>query len=148
MSKTTKACAGSQTLATTRSSCGVCGGSPGTYVLGGSVRVVRHLPAAKVPTAPSLFDQPETDTAPGRARRDDHASSKAGAASVAMRAGTQKHRLLTAYAAAGHEGLTDDAAAIAVGLDRSCFWKRCGELRDVGAIETTGELRARADRRR
>jgi hypothetical protein len=85
-------------------------------------------------------DEPEIRK--GRTRRDDKASSIAGAESVAYRAGSQKAKLLEAYARAGARGLTDEQAAELAGLNmRSCFWKRCGELRQDGYIAETGEHR-------
>ena len=81
-------------------------------------------------TNDTLFDQ-----RPGRHRRDDWVTSITGASSVAYRAGSQKAKLLAAYEAAYPAGLTDDEAAEAAGLDvRSCYWKRCGELRQDSAI--------------
>lgn len=98
----------------------------------------------------SLFDavddrkpwqRSSVDLAPGRIRRDDHATSKAGARSVAFRAGSQKAKLLDAYRAAPL-GLTDEEAAVAAGIPaRSCWWKRCNELREAGAIVPTGDTR-------
>lgn len=71
----------------------------------------------------------------GRARRDDHSTSRAGAADVARRAGGQKRLLLEAFAAAGTFGLNDEQAAERAGLPmRSCWWKRCGELRALGLV--------------
>jgi hypothetical protein len=102
-------------------------------------------------SALSPYDQPEpnrvwkrprsvVDHAPGRARRDDYATSRAGAESVKYRAGSQKAKLLAAFASSA--GLTDEQAATQAGLSmRSCFWKRCGELRDAGLIIFTGEQR-------
>lgn len=97
---------------------------------------------------PSPYDQPEPnrvwkrpriDEAPGRVRRDDYATSRAGAASVKYRAGSQKAKLLAAF---NEANMTDEEAAIAAGLSlRSCFWKRCGELRDAGFIAFNGEMR-------
>lgn len=74
-----------------------------------------------------------------RHRKDDWSTSVEGAKSVALRAGTQKRRLLEAYA----EGatLTDEEAAERAELTHTCYWKRCGELRDLGYIEFTGETR-------
>lgn len=92
-------------------------------------------------------DAPETtespvDLSPGRVRRDDYATSKEGARSIAYRAGSQKARLLTAYRGAGDLGLTDDEAAARAGLSATtCYWKRCGELRADGAIAATGATR-------
>lgn len=81
-----------------------------------------------------LFDE-NLDTSPGRYRRDDHASSISGARSVALRAGSQKARLLEAYATAAWP-LSDEDAAVEAGVPpRSCFWKRCSELRADGLIE-------------
>lgn len=81
------------------------------------------------------------DVVEGRYRSDDHNTSIAGAESVAFRAGSQKAKLLAAFADAGPRGMTDDEAAIATGLDRSCFWKRCGELRAAGLLVDTGMSR-------
>lgn len=82
------------------------------------------------PSEPMLFDQ-----RPGRARRDDWVTSIAGAQSVAYRAGSQKARLLAAYEAHYPKGMTDDEAAVAARIPlTSCYWKRCGELRQDGAI--------------
>lgn len=82
------------------------------------------------------------DHAPGRVRTDDYETSKAGAASVAYRAGSQKARLMTAYTATLPLGYTDEEAAIVAGISMtSCYWKRCNELREAGLIEPTGEVR-------
>ena len=82
----------------------------------------------------------EPDDRRGRHRKDDWDTSVAGAAAVAYRAGTQKARLLAAYR--NHpRGLTDEEAAREVGLQLTCYWKRCGELRQDGMIEPTGETR-------
>jgi hypothetical protein len=54
---------------------------------------------------------------------------------VAKRAPTQKVMLLRAYSDAGNRGFTDEQAAYRSGLLGSCFWKRCGELRDLGYIK-------------
>lgn len=78
------------------------------------------------------------DERKGRHRTDDKPTSVAGAASVALRAGTQKARLLEVY----RQGpATDEEAAARAGLLRSCYWKRCGELREDGLIKATGETR-------
>lgn len=71
----------------------------------------------------------------GRVRHDDHSTSNAGAAEVAKRAGGQKRLLLQAFADAGVFGLNDEQAAERAGLPmRSCWWKRCGELRALGLV--------------
>lgn len=77
----------------------------------------------------------------GMHRTDDHATSVAGAKSVTYRAGSQKHRLLLAYAQAFASGLTDEEAAVVTGLTESCYWKRCGELRQDGFIQETDRTR-------
>jgi hypothetical protein len=81
----------------------------------------------------------------GRARHTDPATSHDGARSVTVRAGSQKARLLAQYRAdylvGGCNGLTDDEAAVDAGLDRSCFWKRCSEMRDDGLIADAGITR-------
>lgn len=81
---------------------------------------------------PALLRDP--NPAPKRHRRDDYATSIAGAADIAKRAGGQKRKLLQAYAAVGSDGLNDYEAAEQSGLLRKCFWKRCGELRAFGLI--------------
>lgn len=74
-----------------------------------------------------------------RTRATDPATSAAGARDVAFRAGSQKAKLLRAFAEGEY---TDEQAATKAGLSlRSCFWKRCGELRDAGLIEFTGQVR-------
>lgn len=86
----------------------------------------------------TLFDAAgriNPDLRPGRHRRDDWDTSVAGAVAVAYRAGSQKALLLEAFRVAGPDGLTDEEAAEAAGVSmRSCFWKRCGELRQDGRI--------------
>jgi hypothetical protein len=67
------------------------------------------------------------------ARSSDPVTSKAAARGVAYRAGSQKARLLAAYAA-HPEGLTDEEAAGLAGLLHTGFWKRCADLRNDGVI--------------
>ena len=74
-------------------------------------------------------------------RRTDPPTSEAGAKVVLLRAGTQRHRLLTAYAD-GSELTADEAMRKSGVSERSCYWKRISELREGGFIETTGEERA------
>ena len=86
----------------------------------------------------TLFDP---DYRSGRHRYPDWSTSIAGAKSVSYRSGSQKEKLLSAYKNAHPSGLTDDEAAVAAGLPlTSCYWKRCGELREDGAIEV-GQVR-------
>jgi hypothetical protein len=86
----------------------------------------------------TLFDP---DYREGRHRHPDWTSSIVGAERVAYRSGSQKEKLLNAYRNAYPRGLTDDEAAADAGLPMtSCYWKRCGELRQDGAI-TVGEAR-------
>lgn len=84
----------------------------------------------------------EAKTIPARAT--DPATSHAATKTIRLRAGTQRARLLEAFAleAAGF-GLTDEEAAdLADGVPyRSEFAKRCSELREAGWIETTGTTR-------
>ena len=56
---------------------------------------------------------------------------------MAPRAGSHRDRLLEVYAE-HPQGLTDEQAATYAGLTanpRSCWWKRCSELRQEGLIE-------------
>lgn len=92
---------------------------------------------------PVLFD-----LFPPRARACDPDTSKAAAASI-PRVSTAHACLLTAYMRAGELGLTDEQAAIEAELDmRSCWWKRCSELRAVGLVVPTGEERISSSGRR
>ena len=87
---------------------------------------------------PDLFSQP-LEYSRGRTRTGDYATSRAGAKAVQPRAGSQKARLLRAFASGGPDGLPDDEAAFRAGLPAtSCYWKRCGELRAAGLITYTG----------
>jgi hypothetical protein len=72
-------------------------------------------------------------------RNPDRATSVEGAHNVQMRSGTQKVKLLAAYAI--YFELTDDEAAAYADLLQSTYWRRCGELRDLGLIEDTGKTR-------
>lgn len=76
-----------------------------------------------------------------RTRRNDYDSSIEGAEAVTRRAPNQRQRLLLVFYRAGDMGLTDEEAAALAGLDGSCYWKRCGELRTVGLIAFTGQKR-------
>ena len=55
-----------------------------------------------------------------------------------IRWGSQRHLLLKCYVL---RDLTDEEAGKASGLyeKRACYWKRCGELRDLGLICFAGE---------
>lgn len=75
------------------------------------------------------------------ARTTDPATSKAGARDVAIRAGSQKARLLRAYELAGAHGLTDEEAGYVAHMEQTGYWKRCSELRAAGLIVATGEQR-------
>jgi hypothetical protein len=75
-------------------------------------------------------------------RRRDPGTSKAGAADVTIRAGSQRFKLLTAYANAplATHGLTSDQARERAKIsERSCYWKRVSELHAAGLIMTAGE---------
>jgi len=98
-------------------------------------------------TEMTMFDP---DYNSGRHRYPDWKTSIIGAERIAYRSGSQKAKLLSAYREAYPHGLTDDEAAVAARLPlTSCYWKRCGELRDdkrlrVGEPRTSrnnGELR-------
>ncbi len=78
------------------------------------------------------------------ARNTDPGTSHAATRAIALRAGTQRARLLEAFALeAAAFGLTDEEAAdLADGVPyRSEFAKRCSELREAGWIEPTGQTR-------
>lgn len=81
------------------------------------------------------------DDRPGRHRRDDYATSIQGAQDVAYRAGSQKAKLTEVYRSVWPKSLTDEEAAEMAGLSDTCYWKRCGELREDGVIVDTGATR-------
>lgn len=73
-------------------------------------------------------------------RTTDPQTSRDGARSFVMRAGSQRARLLAAYADWDVVGLTDAEAAEHAGLRDQvgcCWWKRCSELRQAGYIADT-----------
>ena len=75
-------------------------------------------------------------------RADNAPTSKAGAKSLTVRAGSQRALLLSRYAL---EALTDEEAGKASNLSskpKCCYWKRCSELRQAGYIAVTGSVRA------
>lgn len=75
------------------------------------------------------------------ARLNDPITSHMASYDVKHRAPTQRQRLLWAFEK-HPDGLTDEQAAIIAGLSmRSCWWKRCSELRAEGLIEDTGLMR-------
>lgn len=70
-------------------------------------------------------------------RATDPATSRKAAADVAVRAGSQRWRLLFAYG--GGKELTADEAMRDAGVsERSCYWKRISELVQGGYLEDTG----------
>ena len=84
-------------------------------------------------------------------RHTDPPTSQKAAASRdnRIRWGSQRHKLLEAYAEADTywlSGLTDEEAGKATGLyaSRACYWKRCGELRELGLIKQAGQTRTSA----
>lgn len=74
-------------------------------------------------------------------RQKDPDTSKAGAKSVSLRAGTQMARLAIAYR--NHGDMTDDEAGEVSGLraEGAGYWKRCSDLRKAGIVEPTGDTR-------
>lgn len=75
------------------------------------------------------------------ARASDPGTSRAATAAVTIRAGTQRTRLLQAFAALP-DATDEEAMEHAEGVSPvSEFAKRCSELRDAGLIETTGQTR-------
>lgn len=71
------------------------------------------------------------------ARNSDPLTSHKGVEDVRWRAHSQKLALLRVYAT--QKDCTDEEAGVLTGL--SGAWKRCSDLRDIGAIEPTGALR-------
>jgi hypothetical protein len=75
-------------------------------------------------------------------RRNDSATSTAGAKAMTVRAGSQRAKLLAVYYSNIY--LTDEEAGRVSGLlslPKCCYWKRCSELRQAGYIRPTGKTR-------
>ena len=75
-------------------------------------------------------------------RRNDKATSKAGAQAMTVRSGSQRAKLLATYFA--EQYLTDEEAGRASGLaslPKCCYWKRCSELRQAGYIKPNCKTR-------
>lgn len=75
-------------------------------------------------------------------RRNDGATSGAGAKAIKVRAGSQRAKLLAVYSSDIY--LTDEEAGKVSGLaalPKCCYWKRCSELRQAGYIRPTGKTR-------
>lgn len=77
----------------------------------------------------------------GKSRGEDYETSTAAALRAPGRRGSQRVRIGQAFYAAGDDGLTDEAAAIAAGIPpQSSPWKRCGELREFGYLQSLASL--------
>lgn len=78
---------------------------------------------------------------PRQISKADPSTSRKAAASVGLRAGSQRHRLLMQYWI--HGDLTDEEAGDLAGLRKpNCtYWARLSELRSQGLIEQTGITR-------
>jgi hypothetical protein len=76
-------------------------------------------------------------------RHTDPPTSQQAAASKdnRLRWGSQRYKLLVAFSVGAD--MTDEEAGKVTGLyaARACYWKRCGELRDLGLISDTGRTR-------
>lgn len=72
-------------------------------------------------------------------RSPDHPTSRRAAEQVKPRRINQTIRLLVAYSS--HVDLTAEEASVACNLEKSCYWKRVGELLAAGYITETGYAR-------
>jgi hypothetical protein len=84
-----------------------------------------------------LSTGPESTLPHKLARGSDPITSKVAARAIAYRTGTVKARLLAAYLEEP-SGLTDEEAAIRVGIELYQATKRCADLRNDGVIVATG----------
>lgn len=75
---------------------------------------------------------------PAIVRDADPISSHHGADHIAPKRRTQRDVLLSVYTAYP-DGLTDEEAGRIAGI--AGYWKRCAELRKLGLIAPTGDLR-------
>jgi hypothetical protein len=74
-------------------------------------------------------------------RRDARPTSAAAAASVALRSGTQRFRVMQALAAAGADGATDEELGQATNLELNSVRPRRLELVEAGYALDTGDTR-------
>ena len=81
----------------------------------------------------------ETIEAQPLTRSPDHPTSRRAAEQVKPRRINQTVRLLVAYSS--HTDLTAEEASVACNLEKSCYWKRVGELVAAGYITETGHAR-------
>lgn len=97
-------------------------------------------------TDATLFDFPYEPQLPldGAARHSDPATSVQAATNRTnvLRWGSQRTRLLQAFAEVGPWGLTDEEAGLAAGVARVADTRRCSELRKSSLIRDTRTTRA------
>lgn len=89
-----------------------------------------------------MSNQLSIDFTPKNWRNTDPGTSRAAGVSVRIRAGSQRHSVLLAFALGGD--LTAEDAGRLSGLDQKpgcCYWKRVSELLAGGFLEETGEQR-------
>ena len=72
-------------------------------------------------------------------RNTDPEGSVNGAKHITPKRGSQAYSLLIAYTRSPVDGLTDGEACTIRGIHHG--WKRCADLRRLGLIEPTGEMR-------
>jgi hypothetical protein len=80
---------------------------------------------------------------PGGIRKTDPPTSHLAATNAVcvIKHGSQRSKLLRAFASAGSDGLTDEQAGTKAYVRRIADTRRCSELRRGGLIEPTGETR-------
>ena len=76
-----------------------------------------------------------------RARRGDPQTSHAAAASMGVGAEQHRTRILSYLRLIAPSAATKDEIGAAIGLNDVRVARRCGELRDAGLIEDSGETR-------
>lgn len=70
------------------------------------------------------------------ARNTDPETSHKAGRRVALRAGSQRAKLLAAYDTMPFPLIDEEAAHLAgITNPKACYWKRCGELRQMGYLE-------------
>ena len=72
-------------------------------------------------------------------RNTDPEGSVNGAKHIRLRQSSQAYSLLIAYMGSPVYGLTDEQACTIRGIHHG--WKRCADLRRLGLIEPTGDMR-------
>lgn len=109
------------------------------------------LPAPLRDALDELWSCDPTDLGSAVVRRTDPGTAHSAGASSRLRAGSQRHRLLAAFALVASEAsygarklgdlTSDEAHELTVLPATACYWKRVSELAAAGYVEPSGATR-------